>query len=197
MIQITVIATSFMTTEQKRDESAPRSVMIRRASWMPRPALTLFLVFGLMGVHVDLLKLPHCKAVSQRFSFVFGCPYRVRMPIEVQQWSLLLRSRRHLDPACLGHCLRAKARVSWAIEVVGVRTIIKEWRRRSTHDSDWSLRGGHARTKECRDDGRNAISQMIEVEFLERRINTDSRPSNAIRSRVTSSQPLDLIRVSP
>jgi hypothetical protein len=59
------------------------------------------------------------------------------MAIDVQQWSFLLRPGRRRSSARLRHCLGVEARVGWAIETVSGWTIVKEWRRRSAHGSDW------------------------------------------------------------
>lgn len=75
------------------------------------------------------------------------------MSVDVQKRPLLLRSGRRASPARLRHCLGVETGVGWAIEAVGGRTIVKEWRRRSAHGSDWTAPVATTRDAENVGDG--------------------------------------------
>lgn len=59
------------------------------------------------------------------------------MPVKIQQRPFLLGLGLRADPARLRHGLWVETGVGRAMEAVGRRAIIKEWRLRSPHDSDW------------------------------------------------------------
>jgi hypothetical protein len=59
------------------------------------------------------------------------------MPVKIQQRPRLLGSGLLANPARLRHGLWVEAGVGRAIEAVGGRAIVKEWRLRSPHSSDW------------------------------------------------------------
>lgn len=59
MIQMTVTPAPLMTMEKNNEASAASKVIIRRPNCVVRACLTLSLVLGFIGVHVDLSKLTH------------------------------------------------------------------------------------------------------------------------------------------
>lgn len=111
------------------------------------------------------------------------------MAIDIQERSFLLRSRRRRSLARLRHCLGIEARVRWAIEAVGCRTIVKEWGRRSAHCSDWKPPVATTRDQENANDGMeecDLTDDNDEGEYAKWRLfgrvrdQHDSRPGNAI-----------------
>lgn len=51
----------------------------------------------------------------------------------------MFRFWRRASPARLRHSFGVEAGIGWSMETVSRWTIVKEWRRRSPHGSDWKL----------------------------------------------------------